>query len=317
MIPEKAYVPKYSPKRVKALQQFAFTQTVITVLGHVWFGFEVAYALPIIASLTAISVQSVLGVLRAYHNGETPWFFKSPRDFVTFSLPAHIVAMTCSMFIYPGDRLIWPIVFTVTLAIASKFVFTIPVFKNGRIVGEKHFFNPANIGILTSLVLLPEISIVLPYGFSAYSHDAVDIILPIVVFVLGGLLTLRLNHRWPMVFAWLAAFVAQAGVRSLFFDTNFYATLAPATGIIAILFTFYMAPDPGTSPSKTSEQIVFGASVGTLYGVLTVFHVVFALFWALAITCAGYGAYQVVLGIRSRQQLATKPHPTSTIMQNA
>src|SRR5260221_4335435 len=61
------------------------------------------------------------------------------------------------------------------------------------------------------------------------------------------------------------------------------------TGMAFLLFTFYMVPDPGTTPSKPARQLAFGAGVGALYGVLVSFHIVFAPFYALCLVCAVRG----------------------------
>ncbi len=57
----------------------------------------------------------------------------------------------------------------------------------------------------------------------------------------------------------------------------------PMTGLAFVLFTFYMVTDPGTTPVKTAAQVVFGCSVALTYGVLMTLHVVFGLFFSLAI----------------------------------
>jgi len=65
------------------------------------------------------------------------------------------------------------------------------------------------------------------------------------------------------------------------------------TSAAFVLFTLYMIPDPATTPLKRTGQIVFGASVAVVYGILLVLHVVFGLFLSLAIVAAlrGIGLY--------------------------
>ena len=57
------------------------------------------------------------------------------------------------------------------------------------------------------------------------------------------------------------------------------------TGVAFVLFTFYMVTDPGTTPSKPVDQVIFGAAVAAAYGLLMVCHIVFGLFFALTIIC--------------------------------
>ena len=94
-----------------------------------------------------------------------------------------------------------------------------------------------------------------------------------------------------------SAFVFQAWFRHMVFDTWLLASLAPLSGVAYVLFTFYMVPDPGTTPSTTRGQIVFGASVGLLYGVFMALHVVFAVFIALFVVCLCRGAILHVLAL--------------------
>jgi hypothetical protein len=61
------------------------------------------------------------------------------------------------------------------------------------------------------------------------------------------------------------------------------------TGLAFVLFTFYMVTDPGTTPSRPRAQLAFGAAVAGTYGVLVSLHVVFGLFFALALVTATRG----------------------------
>ena len=76
----------------------------------------------------------------------------------------------------------------------------------------------------------------------------------------------------------------------MLFGAVLEAALAPMTGVAFVLFTFYMVPDPGTTPTGRREQVIFGASVAFAYAVLQVVHVVYGLFFALAIVCTARGA---------------------------
>ena len=84
------------------------------------------------------------------------------------------------------------------------------------------------------------------------------------------------------------------------------------TGVAFILFTFYMVTDPATTPSGTRSQIIFGAAVAITYGLLVICHVVFGLFFALLIVCAGRGAL-LWAGLRSE----SLPAPVARIEKEA
>ena len=70
-----------------------------------------------------------------------------------------------------------------------------------------------------------------------------------------------------------------------FFGTPIVAGLLPMTGLAFVLFTNSMVTDPATTPFKPSTQVMFGAAVAAVYGVLMLMHVVFGLFFALVIVC--------------------------------
>jgi enediyne biosynthesis protein E5 len=203
---------------------------------------------------------------------------------VDFLLPAHITGLACAMLLYPGDRL-WPVAFAGAFAIASKALLLAPV--RGRM---RHFLNPSNAGIALTLVLFPSVGIAPPYQFLENLHGIADWILPLVIVATGTLLNAKLTKRIPLIGAWLVGFGAQAVVRSLVMGTPIAPTLAPMTGVAFVLFTFYMISDPGTTPAGRREQVVFGLATAAVYSALQLLHVVFGLFFALAIVCVVRGA---------------------------
>src|SRR6056297_2119076 len=48
-----------SPDRVRALRRFAITITIVTLLGHIYIGFETSYACTVVSVLSACTVQLV------------------------------------------------------------------------------------------------------------------------------------------------------------------------------------------------------------------------------------------------------------------
>jgi hypothetical protein len=72
------------------------------------------------------------------------------------------------------------------------------------------------------------------------------------------------------------------------------------TGVAFLLFTFYMVTDPGTTPVAARAQVAFGAAVAAVYGVLIALHVVFGLFFALAIVSLTRGVALHVLAYSRR-----------------
>jgi hypothetical protein len=76
------------------------------------------------------------------------------------------------------------------------------------------------------------------------------------------------------------------------------------TGVAFVLFTNYMITDPATSPMSPRAQFMFGSAVGVAYGAFMLFNVVYTLFFALTVVCAGRGLYWWVRWFLDRRRTA-------------
>lgn len=284
--------------RLGGLRRFAVAITVLNILGHAFFGFEQSLAQPLVALAAAYSVELLLEFIDAVCNRRAPTFMGGgARRFVEFLLSAHITGLACAMLLYANERL-GPVIFASVVAICSKCLLRAPAAR-----GTRHFFNPSNFGITVTLLVFAWVSVAPPYQFTENMTGVGDWILPAVIVCTGTFLNARFTRRLPLITAWLGGFVAQAALRSLFFDSPFDAALVPMTGVAFILYTFYMVTDPATTPEGRREQIAFGLSVAAVYGLLMVTHVVFGLFFALTIVCAVRGAWILAMQwARSRKR---------------
>lgn len=276
------------PHRLAGLRRFAIAITFLNLLGHTVLGFEAPYAYPLVALATGYSVELLLDAVDAFVLQRRPHWWGNPQALVDFLLPAHITSLAIAMLLYSNANL-WPIMLATAVAIGSKALFRITV--NGR---ERHFLNPSNFGISVVLIFFPWVGITPPYQFTENLHGASDWLLPLAIVGSGSFLNSRFTHRMPLIGAWVAAFVLQAWLRSLWFGSPLLPALLPMTGVAFVLFTFYMVTDPGTTPQSLSGQLLFGASVAIAYGVLMVCHVVFGLFFALTFVCILRGAWLFV-----------------------
>ncbi|HST54099.1 MAG TPA: RnfABCDGE type electron transport complex subunit D [Pyrinomonadaceae bacterium] len=283
-------------KRLGGLRRFAAAITILNILGHTVFGFEPAWAQPLVALATAYGMELLLEAVGAWAHKRRPKFLGTPREFVDFLLPAHITALAVAMLLY-ADEQYWMIAFATAAAIASKTMLRAPV---GR--GRRHFFNPSNFGITITLLLFPVVGIAPPYQFTELFSGAGDFVLPCIIIASGTFLNAKFTGRLPLIAAWLCGFALQACVRSLVFGTPAVAALTPMTGVAFILFTFYMVTDPATSPARKRSQILFGAGVAAVYGFLVVCHIVFGLFFSLTIVCALRGVRLYADAFEVRQQ---------------
>ncbi len=272
--------------RLGGLRRFAVAITVLNILGHAFFGFEQSLAQPVVALISAYSVELLLEFIDARCNRHPLRFLGGgPRKFIDFLLSAHITGLACAMLLYANERL-GPVAFAAVVAICSKCLLRAPAGNSTR-----HFFNPSNFGITVTLLVFAWVSVAPPYQFTENMTSYGDWILPAVIVCTGTFLNARFTHRLPLIAAWVGGFVAQAALRSLLLDVPFGAALVPMTGVAFILYTFYMVTDPATTPAGRREQIVFGLSVAAVYGLLMMAHVVFGLFFALTIVCTFRGLW--------------------------
>ncbi|MFD9739258.1 enediyne biosynthesis protein UnbU [Umezawaea sp. NPDC059074] len=282
-------------RRVRALARFATTITIFNIIGHLFLGFEQAPITPIVAALTSYAAAMLFEWLDAWAFGRRPEFTKGVREAVIFLLPAHITGLACAMLMW-GNASLWPYLFAIVVGNGSKYVFRLKV--NGKL---RHFLNPSNTGIALSLVLFPWVGIAPPYHFTSFTSGALDWLIPLGILMFGSMLNAKLTGKMPLILGWLGAFVAQALLRWLLLDHALIGALLPMTGLAFILFTNYMITDPATSPTKTRNQVVYGATVAVVYSLLVLNEISFGLFFALVITCLLRGVVLfVVPRMRSR-----------------
>lgn len=298
--------------RLGGLRRFAIAISILNILGHTVLGFEQSWAQPLVALATAYSLELLLEVLSCWSAGRKPGFTGGLKKFVDFLLPAHISALAVGMLIYANDRL-WVVAFAAAVAITSKLLLRMPV--GGKF---RHFYNPSNFGITVTLLLFTWVSISPPYHFTENLDRIGDWLLPSIIVFTGSFLNARFTRRVPLILAWVGGFVAQAFIRSVIFDTPLLAGLAPMTGLPFVLYSFYMVTDPATTPFSKRSQIIFGASVAAVYGILIVTHVVFGLFFALTIVCTVRGIYHYALAwttSRSRTTQTAAVHSPTVVTE--
>jgi Na+-translocating ferredoxin:NAD+ oxidoreductase RnfD subunit len=299
--------------RLAALRRFAIAITVLNIAGHAFLGFEQSLAQVLASLATAYALEVLLEVIDARANRRNPRFRGGPRVFIDFLLPSHITGLAVAMLLYSNDR-IFPIIFATTVAVGSKAIFQARVGS-----GKRHFFNPSNVGIATTLLVFPWVGIAPPYQFTENLGGIAHWILPCIFILTGTFLNARFTRRIPLIIAWGSGFALQALIRNVLFGTPWAGGLVPMTGVAFLLFTFYMITDPGTTPTKSLNQVVFGAGVALAYSVLMTFHVAFGLFFALVIVCALRGLGLYLLAARRAQRLAELPasEPVSVVLREA
>ncbi|MDD4915296.1 MAG: enediyne biosynthesis protein UnbU [Methylococcales bacterium] len=289
------FYPRHNPKlRLYALWYFVVLIFVWTVLGHTVLGFEQSWLQPVVAVGSACLTQFLLEWTDARANNRTPRYSGDFMDAANFFITAWIPGLAVAMLIYPNE-LLWPMAFAAALSIASKVIFRAPVG-----IGSQHIFNPSNFGITLTLLMFPWIGLAPPYQFTENVTGLWHWIIPGFVLATGIVNHALFTGRLPLCMAWIGGFLAQAFLRSWYFDIPWLAPLIPMTSAAFILFTLYMIPDPATTPLDPRRQVVFGLSVAAVYGLLQVGHMVFGLFIALWLVCAMRGVGLYLLAYRQR-----------------
>ncbi len=298
---------KQKDVRLAALYRFAAAITVFNILGHTVFGFEQSIAQPLASLTTAYFMEIMIEFFVARWQDRKPKFLTGGfMGVLRFLLPAHISGLAVAMLLYSNERLL-PIMFAAAVAVGSKAILRIPVKKASR-----HFMNPSNTGIAVTLLLFPWVGIAPPYHFVENLTGIGDWILPAIIIISGSFLNLKLTRKIPLILGWVCGFFAQAFIRSAIFGTPLEAGLLPMTGVAFVLFTFYMVTDPPTTPFQPRNQVLFGAAVATVYGVLMIVHVVFGLFFALVTVSAVRGAYLYLAALRQEQPVSV-PAPAPAV----
>ena len=150
-------------------------------------------------------------------------------------------------------------------AIASKFIFQF---------GEKHFFNPANFGIIAVLTLTND-AWVSPGQWGEEWWYA-------LLFVGTGGMILQRIGRWDTTAAFLGAYSLLAAIRNMWlgwtWDVYFHHLMSGSL----LLFSLFMVTDPRSIPNAPMSRILWAISIALLTFILrNFFFIPTAVFWAL------------------------------------
>ncbi len=142
----------------------------------------------------------------------------------------------------------WTFILAAVLSISSKFFLKV----NGR-----HIFNPANFGILVTLLLTGDAWI----SPGQWGSDGL-----LLMFVgCTGLVVLLRVKRLDTAFAFIIAFLGLSFVRNILYQgwpaDHFFHQLNTGT---LLLFAFFMITDPMSTPSSRTARIIWATLTGVL-----------------------------------------------------
>lgn len=151
------------------------------------------------------------------------------------------------------------------VAIASKFLFK---------TGNKHFFNPANLGIIAALTLTND-AWVSPGQWG-------DEIWYGLIFVGAGGMVLKRVGRWDTTGMFLASYALLEAIRNLYLGWTWDVWAHRMTSGSLLLFALFMVTDPRSIPNARPARLIWALAIAILTFVLrNQFYLSTAVFWAL------------------------------------
>jgi Na+-transporting NADH:ubiquinone oxidoreductase subunit NqrB len=151
------------------------------------------------------------------------------------------------------------------VAIGSKFVFK---------VGDKHFFNPANAGIICALLLTPD-------AWVSPGQWGDDWWYGLLFMGTGGMILKRVG-RWDTTAAFLLTYAVMEAIRNLWLGWTWDVYWHRLMSGSLLLFALFMVTDPRSIPNAQIGRVIWAMCIAILTFILrNYFFVSTAVFWAL------------------------------------
>lgn len=133
------------------------------------------------------------------------------------------------------------------LAISAKFTLR---------VAEKHLFNPANFGVIVSLIALPG-------AWVSPGQWGNDLAYALWFIALGGLVTQR-ARRWDVSWVFLGTWLGLVAFRTLWLGQPTLIWWHQLQSGALLLFSFFMISDPMTIPNRRAPRVLYAMAVAGL-----------------------------------------------------
>jgi Na+-transporting NADH:ubiquinone oxidoreductase subunit NqrB len=151
------------------------------------------------------------------------------------------------------------------LAISSKFIFR---------VGDKHFFNPANFGIIGATLLTSD-------AWVSPGQWGTDWWFLLLFVGLGGTIVKKVG-RWETSIAFLVVYISLEILRNAWLGFGWDVLFHQLTSGSLLLFAFFMITDPRSIPNARISRLIWSVGLAGLTFILQhQFFVTTAVFWAL------------------------------------
>lgn len=223
--------------------------TLILLVGNLSFGILEGWEKTLLAIVVSIGMELVLGKL---FTGKFPH-------------PASAYISGISVGILVRSPAYWPYALCSAISISSKYA----IRYKGR-----HLWNPSNLGICAMLYLAWD-------SVASLSIQWGNNIWPMVVIWCLGSIIIAKNKRFHICATYVVSFGVFALLRSAITGHAFLAEVAPITGPMYQLFTFFMITDPKTTVKPMWAQCLVAFLVALMETVLRLAEVVHAPYYAL------------------------------------
>ena len=217
--------------RIDPRYLIAFLITLVLVAGQVRYHLIGGYTRLATALVTCVATEALLS-----------WFI---RGRIVNLQSAYISGLSLTLLLKPQGDVLWPFALGGFLAIASKYVLQ---YRNN------HLWNPSNLAIVALLLAAPDRVSILSHQFGN------DLVTNLVIWSFGLAITTRVRVV-HITLAYVAAFLAFNGLRSIMLGQAVLPELAPITGPMYQLFVFFMITDPRTVVGARRWQVVVAVLV--------------------------------------------------------
>lgn len=152
-------------------------------------------------------------------------------------------------------------------AIASKFLF--------RFRG-KHFFNPANFGIIGALIFTSDAWVSPGQWGTDWWY--------LLLFLGTGGMVLKKVGRWDTSAAFFLTYIGLEAIRNYWIGWSWDVLLHQMTSGSLLLFALFMLTDPRSIPNASTSRLIWAISIAVATFILQhIFYIPTAIFWALFI----------------------------------
>jgi Na+-transporting NADH:ubiquinone oxidoreductase subunit NqrB len=248
--------------------------TMVLVAGQVSFGFLESWSRTMLAIVTAILVEMLLGRM---------FFGRWPH-----LASAYVTGISVGMLVRSPE--FWPYALCAALSIMSKYVIRV----DGR-----HIFNPSNFGIVAMLLLAAD-------AVAGLSVQWGNNMLPVVVVWCFGAAIIASVGRFHITITYVLSFVFFAILRAAVTGHPWLSEVAPLTGPMYQLFIFFMITDPKTTVQPKWGQYLVAFLVAALEAVFRLMQFVYAPFYALFLVGPVANLVEIAMARRARRRAAAR-----------